>query len=153
MSQMNETSEYVAQHMHARIAGRKARLVADLIRGMPVNQAIDVLTYTPRRAARLFEKVLKSAMANASQHGDVDVNKLFVSECRVDDGPLLGGRPRWRPAARGRAMPIRKRTSHLRVKVAEEVDAILTGGPARGSATDESIEPGQKEPVGNKAEN
>ena len=133
MSEMSETRDYAAHHMHARITGRKARLVADMIRGLPVNRAIEVLTYTPKRAARLLEKVLKSATANASQHGDVNVNKLFISECRVDDGPLLGGRPRWRPAARGRAMPIRKRTSHLHVRVAETVEAILTSDPAVAS--------------------
>jgi len=141
---MNETRDYAAHHMHARITGRKARLVADMIRGLPVNRAVEVLTYTPRRAARLLEKVLKSAMANASQNGDVDVNKLYISECRVDDGPLLGGRPRWRPAARGRAMPIRKRTSHLRVRVAETVDAVLTSDPVaapeKGRAAEDEAE-------------
>ena len=138
---MGAMRDYSANHMHCRITGRKARLVADMIRGLPVNQAVEVLTYTPRRAARLFEKVLKSAMANASQNGDVDVNKLFVSECRVDDGPLLGGRPRWRPAARGRAMPIRKRTSHLRVRVAEAVETILATTPASaGGAAKETTD-------------
>jgi len=138
---MGATRDYSASHMHARITGRKARLVADMIRGLPVNKAIEVLTYTPRRAARLFEKVLKSAMANASQDGDVDVNRLYVTECRVDDGPLLGGRPRWRPAARGRAMPIRKRTSHLRVRVAEEAESVLSSSPkSGGGASKDSTE-------------
>lgn len=127
-------NEYRANHMHARITARKARLAADLIRGLPVNRAIELLAFTPRRSCRLVEKVLKSAVANATQDADVDVNRLYVSECRVDDGPLLGGRPRWRPAARGRAMPIRKRTSHIRVKVAEIPDPVLTQAPAEEAA-------------------
>lgn len=117
-------SEFKAIHRHARITARKARLSADLVRGLPVNRAIEVLAFTPRRSARFVEKVLKSAVANASQESDVDVNRLYVSESRVDDGPLLGGGPRWRPASRGRAMPVRKRTSHIHIglsRIAEDV--------------------------------
>lgn len=129
-------SDYQASHMHARVTARKARLAADLIRGLPVNRAIEVLEFTPRRAARLVEKVLKSAVANAAQDGDVDVNRLVVAECRVDDGPLLGGRPRFRPAARGRAMPIRKRTSHIRVAVTEIQKPVLAEPAAPEAAAE-----------------
>lgn len=117
--------------MHARMTARKARLVADLIRGLPVNRAVEVLEYTPKRAARFVEKVLKSAVANASQEQGVDVNRLQVLEARVDDGPLLGGRPRWRAGSRGRAMPYRKRTSHIHVTVGQERESVLRD-PAAG---------------------
>lgn len=119
---MADAKSYNSIHRWARIAPRKARLVADLVRGMPVNDAIAVLENHPRRGAKLLHKVLKSALANASNDLDVDLNALVVSEAQVDMGPLLGGRQRWRPRAMGRATPIRKRTSHLRVALTESSD-------------------------------
>lgn len=127
-------SEFRASHKHARMTARKARLSADLVRGLPVNRALELLQFTPLRSARFVEKVLKSAIANASQLDEVDVNALYISESRVDEGPLLGGRPRWRPASRGRAMPIRKRTSHIHVgldRVQAPVMAMSPAGPGR----------------------
>ncbi len=115
-------SAFVARHRFARITARKARLAADLIRGCEVNRAIEILQFSPRRAAVFYLKVLKSAVANASQDEDVDVNKLVVTDARADDGPLLQNRLRWRPGPQGRAMPIRKRTSHLTVVVTERTD-------------------------------
>ena len=112
-------STFVAKHRFARITARKARLAADLIRGRDVNLAIELLQFSPRRAAVMYLKVLKSAVANASQDEGVDVNKLIVADARADDGPLLQNRLRWRPGPQGRAMPVRKRTSHLTVAVAE----------------------------------
>ena len=90
-----------------------------MVRGMPVNDAVNVLEGHPKRAAYLFKKVLKSALANASQDLDVDLNALVVSESRVDEGPLLGGRAPLAPRAQGRATPIHKRTSHLHVALSE----------------------------------
>ncbi|HEX6885496.1 MAG TPA: 50S ribosomal protein L22 [Planctomycetota bacterium] len=115
-------SAFVAKHRFARITARKARLAADLIRGRDVNEALEVLQFSPRRAAVFYIKVLKSAVANASQDEDVDVNKLVVTDARADDGPLLQHRLRWRPGPQGRAMPVRKRTSHLTVVVAERAE-------------------------------
>ena len=112
-------SAFTARHRYARITARKARLAADLIRGRDVNEAIELLQFSPRRAAVFYLKVLKSAVANASHDEDVDVNKLVVSDARADDGPLLQHRLRWRPGPQGRAMPVRKRTSHLTVVVTE----------------------------------
>ena len=112
-------SAFTARHRFARITARKARLAADLIRGQEVNQAIELLSFSPRRAAVFYLKVLKSAVANASQDENVDVNNLVVTDARADDGPLLQNRLRWRPGPQGRAMPVRKRTSHLTVVVAE----------------------------------
>ena len=77
-----------------------------------------------RRAARLIEKVVRSAVANAEQDVNVDVGSLYISKAVVDEGPLLGFRPRWRPISRGRAVPIRKRLSHIKVTLStpEEIE-------------------------------
>jgi len=109
---------YTAKHRHARLTSRKARLSADMIRGRDVSQAMDILQFSPKRSSAFLLRVLKSATANASQDGDVNVNRLYVCECRADDGSMKG-RLRWRPGPQGRAMPYRKRTSHLTVVVAE----------------------------------
>jgi large subunit ribosomal protein L22 len=115
-------SAFVARHRFARIPARKARLAADLIRGREVNEAIQLLQFSPRRAAVFYLKVLKSAVANASHDEAVDVNKLVVTDARADDGPLQQHRLRWRPGPQGRAMPIRKRTCHLTIVVAERAE-------------------------------
>jgi len=111
-----------ASHKYARISARKVRPVADLVRGLNVNRAMEVLEFNPRRGAYLFKQVLKSAVANASQESGVNVNQLVVAQAYVDDGPLLH-RPMGRFVARGRWHPIRKRTSHLH---------IVLGQPAAG---------------------
>ena len=113
-------SEYVAKHRFARMAARKGRYVMDMVRGLPANDAVHVLENSPRRAAFFIRKVLKSAIANASQDPEVNVNKLRVSQAYVDDGPLLQGRLRWRPGPQGRAMPFRRRTCHITVILSEE---------------------------------
>ena len=117
---MATVTGYVARHRYARLTARKARLVADAIRGLPVNGALELLEFAPQRAAAFYLKVLRSAIANASQDPDVDANKLFVGEVRADDGPLLNNRMRWRPGPQGRAMPYRKRTCHLTVVLREQ---------------------------------
>lgn len=116
------TKQYVAKHRFARLTARKARLAADTIRGMDVNQALEALQFSPRRASAFFLKVLNSAIANATQDESVNVNRLYVCDSRADDGPLHMGRLRWRPGPQGRAMPFRKRTSHLTVVVRERED-------------------------------
>jgi len=114
------TKSFVARHRFARITARKGRYVIDMIRGMNVNDAMHLLENSPRRAAVMIRKVLQSAIANASQDPAVQLNRLAVSECMVDDGPLLQGRMRWRPGPQGRAFPIRKRTCHILIRVGEE---------------------------------
>lgn len=111
--------EFRASHRYAHIAATKVRPAANLIRGLEVNRALELLRVNPTRGASMMRKVLASAIANASQNEAVDVNNLFVREARVDEGPLIHGRPRFRPGAMGRAMPIRRRTSHLKLAVAE----------------------------------
>jgi large subunit ribosomal protein L22 len=104
-----------AKHRYARISSRKARLIADLIRGCDVQDALNILKFTPNRAAGMVSKVLTSAVANANE-AEADVENLYVGEAFVDEGPTI---KRWRPKDRGRAHPIMKRTSHITVVVEE----------------------------------
>jgi large subunit ribosomal protein L22 len=109
--------EAKAQAKYLHISARKARLVADAIRGMKVGEALNKLKFTPKKAAVFMTKVLNSAVANASQRPGVDVDKLIVKTAYVDEGPT---QKRWRARAMGRAFPIRKRSSHITVVVAEK---------------------------------
>lgn len=104
-----------ALHRFARISPRKARLVMDLIRGLHVNDAQDTLRFTDKKASRMIDKVLRSAIANANEQ-EADVRSLYVVEARVDPAPHLR---RFRPKDRGRAHPIAKQMSHLVVAVEE----------------------------------
>jgi large subunit ribosomal protein L22 len=131
---MSPVKEFTARHRFAHITARKARYVADLIRGRGVNEALELLQFTPNRGATFYAKALRSAIANASQDEDVNINRLYISKCTADDGPLLQGRMRYRPGPQGRAMPFAKRLSHLTVKVSELADA---GAPKKGSIADE----------------
>ncbi|MDY0001602.1 MAG: 50S ribosomal protein L22 [Polyangia bacterium] len=101
---------------HCRIAPRKARIVVDLIRGRNVEEAISLLEFTEKRAAAIVRKVLNSAVANAEDVGDVDIDKLYVKKATVDQGPTLR---RFRPRAQGRAFRINRKTSHIVLVVAE----------------------------------
>lgn len=116
MSKKQQLEETRAIHRFARTSAQKARLVADQIRGLPVEDANNLLKFSPRKAAKLIGKVLKSAIANAEQKGGVDTSNLFVSRIMVDEGPSL---KRVMPRAKGRADRIVKRTSHIVVFVAE----------------------------------
>jgi len=106
---------YRSTHRFARIAPRKARLVADMIRGMDVDEALTALEFSKKRSAWYYKAVLKTAIANAEEQ-EADVARLFVSESRVDEGPTI---KRFRPKDRGRAHSILKRTSHLHVALDE----------------------------------
>jgi len=108
--------EAVAKAKFVHISPRKARLVADAIRGMKVGEALNKLKFTPKKAAGMFSKVVSSAVANASQRPGVDVDRLIVKQAFVDAGPTM---KRWRARAMGRAYIIRKRTSHITVVVTE----------------------------------
>jgi large subunit ribosomal protein L22 len=107
-----------------RQSARKVRLVVDTIRGKDVNDAYAVLRFSKKRAARQIEKVLRSAVANAEQDAQresesLDVDNLFVSYAIANEGETLW---RWRPAAYGRAVPIRKRMSMVEIRVAPKED-------------------------------
>ena len=108
--------EITAKHMKAAISAQKVRLVANQIRGMQVEQAEQLLSFSPKKAAHLIRKVLMSAVANAEHNEGLDVDELFVSTIMVDEGPTL---KRGRARAKGRGTRILKRTSHITVKVAE----------------------------------
>lgn len=112
---MNGTRNWKSSHKFARIAPRKARLVIDTIRGQWCNDALEQLRFNRRRAARMIEAVLKSAMVSADEQ-EADMRRLIIQEARIDGGPYLR---RWRPKDRGRAHPIAKRTSHIEVTVSE----------------------------------
>jgi len=101
---------------HLRIAPRKARLVVDMIRGKSVGEALMILDFVPKKAARLVTKTLKSVIANAEQSHRVDVDRLYVQRVTVDGGSTL---KRFLPRAHGRATPLRKRTSHITIVVDE----------------------------------
>lgn len=102
---------------YIRISPRKARLVADLVRGKEVGEALTILRFTPRKAARLIEKVLNSAIANAEHNLELATDSLIVRRAFVDEGPTM---KRWRPRAFGRANRINKRMSHITIVVGEK---------------------------------
>ncbi len=108
--------EVRAEAKWVRISPRKARLVAEHIRGRSVAEARSVLAFTSREAARELDKVLRSAVANAASQHQIPDDRLYVSAAYVDEGPVM---KRWRARARGRVARIKKRTCHITVKVAE----------------------------------
>jgi len=117
----------IARARFVRVPARKARQVLDEIRGKPVAEALATLRFTPRAAARLIEKVLRSAVANAEHNHQVrDLDALRVGQATADDGPSM---KRVQPRAMGRAFFIRHRTSHLTIGVTDEVNGIVA--PAR----------------------
>ena len=101
---------------YARISARKVKIVADLIRGKNVDEALAIVKFTPKASSELIEKLLKSAIANAENNHGMNRGSLIVSEIYANQGPTL---KRIRPAAKGSAVRIRKRTSHVTIKVRE----------------------------------
>ena len=119
----------VATARFVRVSARKARLVLDQIRGRSVGEALATLQYTPRAAARLIEKVLRSAVANAEHNHQVrDLDALRVHHAIADGGPSL---KRVQPRAMGRAFFIKHRTSHLSIGVSDEVNGVQRLAPPR----------------------
>ncbi|MBZ4645227.1 MAG: large subunit ribosomal protein [Petroclostridium sp.] len=102
---------------YARISPRKAKIVIDLIRNKPVGVALAILKHTPKAASELLEKLLKSAIANAENNHEMDVDKLYIAEAYANQGPTL---KRIMPRAQGRAYRIRKRTSHITLVLKEK---------------------------------
>jgi large subunit ribosomal protein L22 len=106
-----------AKLKYSRISPRKVRLVADLIRGLQVDEAERVLQFTIKRSAEPVLKVLRSAVANAEHNFNLKKTDLYIAEIKVDGGPII---KRYRPRARGVAYPIQKKTSHITIKLAEK---------------------------------
>lgn len=105
-----------AELKYARIAPRKVKIVADLIRGKNVDEALAIVKFTPKASSEIVEKLLKSAIANAENNHGMDRTKLIISEIYANQGPTL---KRIRPAAKGSAVRIRKRTSHITIVLRE----------------------------------
>ncbi|MBU5438639.1 50S ribosomal protein L22 [Tissierella sp. MSJ-40] len=101
---------------YIRISPLKVNFICNEIRGKQVDEALSILRFTPKKGAKVLEKVLSSAIANAENNFNMDRDKLYVAEAYANDGPQL---KRWRPKARGMAYPILKRSSHIGVTVKE----------------------------------
>ncbi len=108
--------EVRAATRYVRISPRKARLVTDLVKGKPVEEALNILKFVPKKGAGLVSKTLRSAVANAEQNPNIDVDTLYVKRIYVDQGPTM---KRWRARAMGRATRILKRSSHITVVLDE----------------------------------
>jgi large subunit ribosomal protein L22 len=117
-AEVNDVCEWCSTYKYAPQSAMKARLVTQLITGRPVQDALDVLKFTNKRAASMVSKVLKTAVADADEQ-QADVDNLYVREARVDDAGVRVGTKRWIPKDRGRAHPIRKRACHIHVTVTE----------------------------------
>ena len=111
------TQEARAILRYARISSRKVKIVADLIRGKKVDEALAIIKFTPKASSEVLEKLLKSAIANAENNHGMNRGNLIVSEIYANQGPTL---KRIRPAAKGSAVRIRKRTCHVTIVVKEE---------------------------------
>jgi large subunit ribosomal protein L22 len=124
----------------ARISAFKCREVTREIQGLPVAAALDLLAFTPRKAAVLIAKTLKSAVANAENNNNLRADKLVVQEATVGEGPTF---KRFQPKARGSAGPIRKRTSHIRIILTDEIE-VKPKRQARKSPVKKSAKPATK---------
>jgi large subunit ribosomal protein L22 len=123
-----------ASARYVRITPMKARRVVDMVRGLPVDDALNLLAFTPQSAATTVHKVLESAVANAETTEDLDRGDLVVTVALVDEGPTM---KRWRPRAQGRATRINKRTSHITLAV-EPVVKPEPKAPAKKAAAQKS---------------
>ena len=109
--------ETTARLKFARLSPQKARLLADQVRGLPVEQAVELLQFSPQKAAHVIRKVVESAIANAEHNEGADIDELTVSRIFVDQGPTM---KRWKARARGRVNHILKPTSHITVTVSDD---------------------------------
>ena len=116
MPEENKVLEATATLRFARISARKVKIVADLIRGKKVSEALAIVKFTPKASSEVLEKLLNSAIANAENNHGMNRGNLVVSEIYANQGPTM---KRIRPAAKGSASRIRKRTSHITIKLRE----------------------------------
>jgi large subunit ribosomal protein L22 len=133
MSVTETPREVRAQAKYVRMSPRKARLVAEHIRGRSVPEARAVLAFTSREAAEVLQKVLQSAVSNAEANHGIAEERLYVKATYVDGGPVM---KRWRARARGRVARIRKRTCHITVQLAERPQAAPVVEPAQAEAAE-----------------
>ncbi|HAT20365.1 MAG TPA: 50S ribosomal protein L22 [Verrucomicrobiales bacterium] len=130
-------------YKYARISPKKARDVAREIQGLPVSDAIDTLNFTPKKAAFLIGKTLKSAVANAENNHDLAADSLHVKEANISDGPSFN---RYKPRARGSASAIRKRTSHIYIILTDEMKVEEKPARDRKPKSKKKPAPKAKEP-------
>ena len=130
-------------YKYARISPKKARDVAREIQGLPVSDAIDTLNFTPKKAAFLIGKTLKSAVANAENNHDLAADSLHVKEANISDGPSFN---RYKPRARGSASAIRKRTSHIYIILTDEMEVEEKPARDRKPKSKKKSAPKAKEP-------
>jgi len=116
LEEMENVVEARATLSYARISARKVKIVADLIRGKNVDEALAIVKYTPKASSEIVEKLLKSAIANAENNHYMTRSNLYIAEIYANQGPTL---KRIRPAAKGSAFKIRKRTSHITIVLRE----------------------------------
>ena len=128
-SLLGERPGSFASARYVRITPLKARRVVELVRGLPVDQALSILEFAPQAAAETVHKILRSAVANATTTEGLDAGDLVVSRCLVDEGPTM---KRWRPRAQGRATRINKRTTHITL-VVEPASALQPAAPAKAA--------------------
>ena len=117
MQEVEIKNEAKATLRYARISSRKVKIVADLIRGKNVDEALAIVKYTPKASSEIIEKLLKSAISNAENNHDMKHENLYVAEIFANQGPTL---KRIRPAAKGSAVRIRKRTSHITIVLRDD---------------------------------
>ena len=122
----------LAQARYVRMTPMKCRRVVDLVRGAPVDKALDILKFDVHAASEPVYKVLASAIANAEHNEDLDAQDLYISQAYVDEGPTL---KRFRPRAQGRAYRIRKRTSHITIVVQSVLAEAETARVAKAAST------------------
>ena len=118
MEEKTQVAEARATLSYARISARTVKIVADLIRGKNVDEALAIVKFTPKTSSVIIEKLLKSAIANAENNNGMKHENLYVAEISANQGPTL---KRIRPAAKGSAVRIRKRTSHITIVLREQV--------------------------------
>ncbi|MGB2865114.1 MAG: 50S ribosomal protein L22 [Sedimentisphaerales bacterium] len=116
--EVNDLADWRSSCRYAPMSARKARLVTEMITGRRVQEAMDILKFTRKRAATMIDKVLRSAVADADEQ-QADVDNLYVSSARADDAGIRIGTKRWIPKDRGRAHPIRKKACHIQVTVTQ----------------------------------
>ncbi len=138
MSTVETPREVRAEAKYVRMSPRKARLVAEHIRGRSVPEARAVLAFTSREAAQVLQKVLQSAVSNAEANHGIAEERLYVKAAYVDGGPVM---KRWRARARGRVARIRKRTCHITVRLAEMPPAAPTVESPEAQVVEEALQP------------
>jgi len=136
--------EVRAEAKYVRMSPRKARLVAEHIRGRSIPEARAVLAFTSREAAGALEKVLQSAVSNAEANHGIAEDRLYISHAYVDGGPVM---KRWRARARGRVARIRKRTCHITVRLAEKPEVPATVEPVQAAASETAAEKPKRAPA------